>query len=132
MPAWVIEPVSRIASSRRTFPGPIARSSPRSTRRVNRAVATLGGSLTPRLMTPIETGIWALVKSPLVREIGEKSLELHVARFLLVEEGIKPASLSADVSRAIVGRSADWAPADRRAMKTAVQVRNGCARPAPS
>jgi hypothetical protein len=50
-------------------------------------------------MAPIETGIWALVKSPLVREIGEKSLELHVARFLLVEEGIKPASLSADVLR---------------------------------
>src|SRR6266851_6469998 len=41
IPALVIDPVSRIASSSRIFPGPIARSSLRSTRKVSRAAATL-------------------------------------------------------------------------------------------
>jgi len=39
IPALVIDPVSRIASNSRILPGPIARSSPRSTRKVSRAAA---------------------------------------------------------------------------------------------
>src|SRR5215813_3860510 len=63
MPAFVIDPLSLIASKSRILPGPIARSPPRSTRRVSRAVATSEAPIPPRSGSPIETGIQAFVKS---------------------------------------------------------------------
>src|SRR6516225_5030797 len=63
MPALVIDPVSRIASSNRILPGPTARSLPRSTRKVSRAAATLVAPIPPRPTTPIETAISTFVKS---------------------------------------------------------------------
>src|SRR5215469_7579925 len=60
MPAWVIDPVSRIASSNRIFPGPIARPSPKSTRKVSRAAATLVAPIASFYTAPTQHSLRSL------------------------------------------------------------------------
>src|ERR1700730_15422523 len=79
IPALVIDPVSRIASRSRILPGPIARSSPRSTRRVSRAATTLVAPFPCRATTRIEPGSVVFVKSTVMSRSGIMTRRLDMA-----------------------------------------------------